>query len=115
MITATYEKKNVRRLTVKMPSKVDDYALVFLRMFNNAREYPETIMQLENNSGSEVFITCPTDSVKAVRDWVESFVDTEVVDVEEVDRFIFNIHPNKEEFVKLFGYDNESQYVLEVE
>ena len=115
MITATYEKKNVRRLTVKMPSKVDDYALVFLQMFNNAREYSETIMQIENNSGNEVFITCPTDSVESVRGWVDAFRDTEVVDIEEVDRFIFNIHPNKEEFVNLFGYDNESQYVLELE
>lgn len=115
MVKASYTKVLVKRLTVKMPSKVEDYALVFLKMFNLSREYPETFIEVENNSGNEVFITCPTNSVDTVKDWCECNRDTEVVDIENVDRFIFNIHPDKQEFMDLFSYENESQYVLEVE
>lgn len=115
MIKAKYKKIQARRLIIEMPKDINDYALVFLQLFNNAREYPESIMLIENNSGNQVFITCPKDSTEEIKDWINSFKDTKVIDIENIDRFVFNIFPDKEEFCNLFGYENDSQYVLEVD
>ena len=77
MIKFGYKKGKAVMFTVSMPKKVEDYALVFLQMFNNVREYPHMFYRIENSSANSVFITCRTSDKESIRNWIEAFNDTE--------------------------------------
>lgn len=87
----------------------------FLQMFNNAREYPNKILNLENNSGNSVFITCHTEDKDDVKEWIEGFNNTSVSYEEEIDRFTVVAEYDKAGWEVFWGSDNEVQFAVDIE
>ena len=116
MIKLNYKKEKAIMFTVSMPKKVEDYALVFLQMFNNVREYPDMLYRIENNSANAVFITCRISDKESVRNWIEAFNDTEIIYEEEVIRFIVDADYDSKGYNKIYcdGLD-EVQFYTEIE
>lgn len=54
--------------TLKGP--VEEYALAWLSICNNAREYPKIFLKYYNDSGCGVTIITPKTRAKNVKDWV---------------------------------------------
>ena len=115
MIKYSHNYELCIQFTVAMPTKVEEYALVFLQMFNNARENPDMIYKLENNPTNTVFITCPTEYKEAVESWIKGFNNTKVVWEEEVDRYVITADYDNEGWEELFQTDNEVQFAVDIE
>ena len=116
MIKFGYKKGKAVMFTVSMPKKVEDYALVFLQMFNNVREYPHMFYRIENNSANSVFITCRTSDKESVRNWIEAFNDTEIIYEEEVIRFIVDADYDSKGYNEIYGGGiDEVQFYTEIE
>ena len=56
---------------VTLPGDIKTYSANFLAIVNNAREYPREFYKVENNSGNEVYVTCPKSSADAVKHFLE--------------------------------------------
>lgn len=68
------ETEKAVRLTVKLSNDVQQYALDFLHIFNNVREYPDMLYKLENLEGTNlVFVTCCPEDVDAARQYLSQF------------------------------------------
>jgi len=57
--------------TVRFPENNIPYAMNWLKLTNNAREYRESFLKIENNSGRHVFVTCTKESAESVKDYLE--------------------------------------------
>lgn len=116
MIKFGYKKGKAVMFTVSMPKKVEDYALVFLQMFNNVREYPNMFYRIENSSANSVFITCRTSDKESIRNWIEAFNDTEIIYEEEVHRFIVDADYDSKGYDEIYGDGtNEVQFYTDFE
>ena len=49
MIKYYHKKEKATKISVELKSNTQEYALSFLHIWNNAREYPNTIAHVENN------------------------------------------------------------------
>ena len=47
-----------------------DYAMAWLKLWNNAREYPNTIYKVANNSGNTVYVWCNPRSADATEEFL---------------------------------------------
>lgn len=57
--------------TCRFHGNIKDYAMMWLNLTNNAREYPEYIYSVQNDSLNGVYIYTPDDD-KANREWFEN-------------------------------------------
>lgn len=57
--------------TVVFPENNIPYAMNWLKLTNNAREYHESFLKIENNAGRCVFVTCTKESAENVKDYLE--------------------------------------------
>lgn len=62
---------------------VEGYAMAFLKLCNNAREYPDTIWHIENNSDNKVTVVCPLKAEDRVKDFLTDIVYRYDVGAEE--------------------------------
>lgn len=115
MVRLNYHKEKAVMFTVNMPSKVEDYALVFLQMFNSVREYPQMLYRIENNSGNSVFITCNPSYKGSVREWIESFDGVSIEYEERVDRFIVGAEYNVDGYNEIFEGKNDVQFYTNID
>ena len=49
MIRYYHEKEKAFRISVELKGNTQEYALSFLHIWNNAREYPNMFYKVENN------------------------------------------------------------------
>ena len=64
-----FERKEAVRLTVDFSGKIEDYALAWWKLTNNAREYPDMIWKISNDRGSNVYVICNPKSAESVKDF----------------------------------------------
>lgn len=101
MIKYSHEKQNAIRLSVELKGNVQEYAMSFLQIFNNAREYPNMIYRVENNPGNTVYVTCNPEDVDAVRGFLSQF--GEIENEEEIVKFVVNIETDTKGFEYIYG------------
>ena len=70
------------QITVKFPENNMPYAMNWLKLTNNAREYCESFLKIENSAGRNVYVTCTKESAESVKDYLEWLGD--IVDEREV-------------------------------
>ena len=75
------EKGKAYRIEVEMPKDITQYALNFLKIYNNARE-DRRILKLYNTPRNNIFVVVKESSKDDAVDWLGWF--GEVVDVTEV-------------------------------
>ena len=66
-----FERKKAVLLTVDFSGTIEEYAMAWLKLTNNAREYGNMIWKIENCSGNNVYVYCNPKSADAVKDFCE--------------------------------------------
>ena len=70
----TFKRKKAVLLTVKFNGTVEEYAMAWLKLTNNAREYSNMIWKIKNTPGNIVYVYCNPKSIEAVRDFCTGIV-----------------------------------------
>ena len=115
MIKYSHKKERATMFTLTIDKPVREYALDFLNIINNAREYPNTFYKVENNSGNNVYITCRTSDKENVKYYLTQF--GKIIDEEEVNRFIIYADFDKQGWDEFYGDEDidEVQFVVDIE
>lgn len=113
MVKYCHEKEKANRITVCLEGDVQKYALSFLHIWNNAREYPNMFYKVENDSGNNVYITCRKTDTESITEYLEQF--GKIVDTEEIDYFIIKADYDFKGWEELFGNDCEVEFAIEID
>lgn len=70
----TFTRKKAVLLTVEFNGTVEEYALAWLKLTNNAREYSNMIWKIQNTSSNTVYVYCNPKSAEAVKDFCTGIV-----------------------------------------
>ena len=113
MIKYFHEKEKAVQIAVNLDGDIQKYALSFLHIWNNAREYPSTFYKVENISASNaVFVTCNPDDVEKVKEYLEQF--GEICYMEEINWFVISANYDKKGWEELFGDDCEVEFYADI-
>lgn len=66
-----FERREVTLLTVDFSGTIEEYAMAWLKLTNNAREYGNMIWKIENCSGNNVYVYCNPEYADAVKKFCE--------------------------------------------
>lgn len=113
MIKYYHNKEKATRITVRLEGDVQRYALSFLHIWNNAREYPNMFYKVENNSGNDVFVTCRTKDAESIAEYLEQF--GKIVYTEEINWFVISAEYDMKGWKELFPDDCDTDFTVEVE
>lgn len=115
MIKYSHEKERATMFTLRIDKPVQEYALNFLHIINNAREYPNMIYEVKNNSGNDIYVTCRTSDKESIKEYLEQF--GKIVNEEEVNRFIISVDFDKQGWDEFYGDEDidEVQFVVDIE
>ena len=114
MIKWNHEKQKAIQITVRLDGDIQKYALSFLHIWNNAREFPNSFYKVENISGSnDIFVTCKAEDVEEVKEYLEQF--GEIRYTEEINWFVISAQYDSKGWNELFGDDCESYFVVEMD
>lgn len=69
-----FERKEAVMLTVDFSGSIENYALAWLKLTNNAREYKNMIWKISNDRGNEVYVICNPKSVNAVKEFCTGII-----------------------------------------
>lgn len=76
------------KITCEFKGSTENYALAWLHLTNNAREFPEIFLKHYNNSGNGVFVVTPEKYVDKMKDYLTGFnsseFEVEIVDEEKI-------------------------------
>lgn len=76
------------KITCEFKGSTENYALAWLHLTNNAREFPEIFLKHYNNSGNTVFVVTREKYVDKMKDYLTGFnsseFEVEIVDEEKV-------------------------------
>lgn len=76
------------KITCHFKGSTENYALAWLHLTNNAREFPEIFLKHYNNSGNTVFVVTREKYVDKMKDYLTGFnsseFEVEIVDEEKV-------------------------------
>lgn len=70
----SFERKEAIMLTVDFSGTIEEYALAWLKLTNNAREYGNMIWKIYNDKGNNVYVICNPKSVGAVKDFCTDII-----------------------------------------
>lgn len=70
----SFERKEAVLLTVDFSGSIEEYALAWLKLTNNAREYGNMIWHISNSSGNNVYVICNPKSADAVKEFCTGIV-----------------------------------------
>lgn len=70
----SFKKEVAILLTVDFSGTIEQYALAWLKLTNNAREYPDSIYKISNGSSNLVYVICNPTRVDLVRDFCTGIV-----------------------------------------
>lgn len=114
MIKYFHEKEKATQITVRLDGDVQKYALSFLHIWNNAREYPEMFYKVENQSGTNnVFVTCRTEDAEKIKEYLEQF--GEIWYTEEINLIIISAEYDRSGYKELFGDDCEVEFAVDID
>ena len=114
MIKYFHEKEKAVQITVRLDGDVQKYALSFLHIWNNAREYPNIFYKMENISASnDVIITCNPVDVEEVKKYLEQF--GEIRYTEEINWFVISAEYDRKGWNELFGDDCEVEFAIDID
>ena len=114
MVKYFHKKEKAIRFSVELEGNTQEYALSFLHIWNNAREYPYMLYKVENNSGNSVFITCNPKKAEEVKEYLEQF--GEIWCTEEIDWIIISAEYDYKGWQELFGNEDcEVDFTIEIE
>lgn len=113
MVKYYHEKQKAIKITVRLDGDTQEYAMSFLHIWNNAREYPNMFYKVENNSGNDVFVTCRPSDAEAIKEYLEQF--GEIRYTEEINWFIIHAEYDKNGWYELFGEDCEQDFTVEID
>lgn len=114
MIKFNHTKEKATRITMRMDCTVEQYALNFLHIFNNAREYPNMFYNLENNSGNDIFVTCRSSDAETIKEYLEQFGT--ITDEEIINRVIISAQYDSLGWKELFdNWENETEFVVDID
>ena len=80
-----FERKEAVMLTVDFSGSIENYALAWLKLTNNAREYDNMIWKISNDRGTNVYIVCNPKSVDSVKEFCEDIIASYNEKEEKVD------------------------------
>lgn len=108
-------KTNATQLTLTVKGGIDTYAKALLQIFNNAREFPNTFLNVDNNKGNDIFIVIKnSDSTDSVIEWLSTL--GEITYREEVN--VITVYPEYDYggYQELFrDGDKETLFLVDVE
>ena len=70
----TFERKEAVLLTVDFSGTIEEYAMAWLKLTNNAREYGNMIWKISNNRENNVYVICNPQSAEAVKEFCTGIV-----------------------------------------
>lgn len=105
------EKENGFTICINVHGNVEEYAKKFLTIYNNAREYPDTIAHVENNYDNRVYVTVYEKAKERAVEWLEQF--GEIKSVNACD--IFKIYAEYPYSQKFFNDEKNGDPVFVVE
>jgi hypothetical protein len=108
-----YEKEKATMFTLRINKPVQEYALDFLNIFNNAREYPDTFYNVMNNSGDCVYVTCNTKRKDSVKEYLEEFGEILYEDI--VNRIVITPELDSKTWNDIYADENVDEVQFEVE
>lgn len=103
------ERKKAVLLTVDFSGRIDEYALAWLKLTNNAREYPKMIWRIENGRGDNVYVYCNPKSADSIKEFVTGIVGCYREDEDKV-HYVGKIVAEREIEVAFPVYEYESSY-----
>lgn len=72
----TFERKTASVITVDFSApKIEGYAMAWLKLCNNAREYKNIIWKIKNDSSNEVCVWCSPDRKDEVIEFLTGIVE----------------------------------------
>lgn len=111
MIKFNHDMEEARRITVDIEGGLEKYAISFLNIFNNVREYPNMMYKVENTYDNRVFVTCPIDHVEEVKEYLEQF--GEILEVEKINKVnIFLNYDYAKDFDTLYPDDCDTEFFV---
>lgn len=113
MIKYYHKKEKAVLFSITLEGNTQEYALSFLHIWNNAREYPHMIYKVENNSGNSVFVTCNPKRAEEVKEYLEQF--GEIWNTEEINWFVISAEYDRSGWKELFDDDCEVDFAIEIE
>lgn len=70
----TFERRKAILLTVEFKGTVEEYAMAWLKLTNNTREYSNMIWKIQNTSSNTVYVYCNPKSAEAVKNFCTGIV-----------------------------------------
>lgn len=70
----SFERKEAVMLTVDFSGSTEEYALAWLKLTNNAREYSNMIWKISNGRENNVYVICNPDCSETVRDFCTGII-----------------------------------------
>jgi hypothetical protein len=70
----SFERKEAVILTIDFSGTIEEYALAWLKLTNNAREYRDMIWKISNSKGNNVYVICNPNCVETVKDFCTGIV-----------------------------------------
>lgn len=114
MVKYFHEKQKAIQITVRLDGNVQEYAMSFLHIWNNAREFPNMFYKVENISGNNnVFVTCRPKDADSIKEYLEQF--GEIRHMEEINWFVIHAEYDKNGWEELFGDDCEQDFTVEID
>lgn len=72
----SFERKEAVMLTVDFSGSTEEYALAWLKLTNNAREYSDMIWKISNGRENNVYVICNPECAESVRDFCTGIIVT---------------------------------------
>lgn len=113
MIKYNHKKEKATKISVYLNGDLQKYALSFLHIWNNAREYPNMFYKVENNSGNSVFVTCNPKYVEEMKEYLEQFGEIDFI--EEINWMVISAEYDMKGWEELFGDDCEVDFAVDIE
>lgn len=112
MVKFDYTKEKAILFDLTLDKPVEEYALNFLHIWNNAREYPNMFYKVENNSGCDVFVTANPKYEEEVFDYLSQFGD---VSKEIISWVTITAQYDFKGWNELFDEDLETDFAINID
>lgn len=112
MVKYFHKKEKAIQFSVELKGDTQEYALSFLHIWNNAREYPNMFYKVENNSGNSVFVTCNPKYTDEIKEYLKQF--GEIWSTEEINWIIISAEYDMNGWRELFDDDCEVDFAVEI-
>lgn len=105
MIKFTKHKEETMKIQVAIEGDVQEYALSFLHIWNNAREYDNVFLKVENNSSNIVTVHFRTKYLDSVREYLENF--GHITNEEPVVSWFIDFETDMKGYDELYGSEDD--------